>query len=198
MEIVYQSRQDPQACELAEQCVALAQHGDDPGLLQDAHRMLGESLFFHGQPVLARTHLEQGVALYDAQQGRVRAFSSGIEPGVICLSFLASTLWQLGYPDQALHRSNEALSLARESSHAYSLAFALNHASVLHGWRREVQLAQERAKAVNKLASEHNFIQFLHKERFWREVAWLRRSQMKTAESLSLRTYLLGEPLHQS
>jgi len=165
----------PQACELAEQCVALAQHGDDPGLLQDAHRMLGESLFFHGQPVLARTHLEQGVALYDAQQGRVRAFHSGIEPGVICLSFLASTLWQLGYPDQALYRSNEALSLAQESSHAYSLAFALNNASMLHGWRREVQLAQERAKAVHKLASEHGFIQFLHKERFWE--VWMLATQ---------------------
>src|SRR5262245_14135223 len=63
----------PQACELAEQCVALAQYGHDPALLQEAHRMLGESLFFHGQPVLARAHLEQGVALYDAQQGRVRA-----------------------------------------------------------------------------------------------------------------------------
>src|SRR5262249_4918851 len=32
-----------QACELAEQCVALAQPGDDPGLLQEAYRMLGES-----------------------------------------------------------------------------------------------------------------------------------------------------------
>jgi predicted ATPase len=148
-----------QACELAEQCVALAQHGDDPGLLQEAYRMLGESLFFQGQPVLARTYLEQGVALYDAQQGRVRAFSSGIEPGVICLCFLAATLWQLGYPEQALTRSHEALTQAQESSHAFSLGFALNYASLLHVWRREVQCAKERADAVITLANEHEFIQ---------------------------------------
>jgi len=172
----------PQACELAEQCVALAQHGPDPELLQDAHRMLGESLFFHGQPVLARTHLAQGIALYDAQQGRVRAFSSGIEPGVICLSFLASTLWQLGYPDQALTKSQEALTLAQESSHAYSLVFALNHTSVLYGWRREVQLAQERAKAVTKLASEHGFIQFLQKERFWKDWTLARQEPDESSE----------------
>jgi predicted ATPase/class 3 adenylate cyclase len=148
-----------QACELAEQCLALAQHGDDPGLLQEAYRMLGESLFFQGQPVLARTYLEQGVALYDAQQGRVRAFSSGMEPGVICLCFLAATLWQLGYPEQALTRSHEALTLARESSHAFSLGFALNYASLLHVWRREVQFAKERAEAVITLSNEHGFIQ---------------------------------------
>jgi predicted ATPase len=152
----------PQACELAEQCVALAQHGDDPGLLQEAYRMLGESLFFHGQPVLARTHLEQGVALYDAQQGRVRAFSIGMEPGVICLCFLAATLWQLGYQEQALIRSHEALTLAQESSHAFSLAFALNYASLLHVWRLEVQFAKERAEAVITLANEHGFTQPLN------------------------------------
>jgi predicted ATPase len=121
--------------------------------------MLGESLFFQGQPVLARTYLAQGVALYDAQQGRVRAFSSGIEPGVICLCFLAATLWQLGYPEQALTRSHEALTQAQESSHAFSLGFALNYASLLHVWRREVQCAKERADAVMTLANEHEFIQ---------------------------------------
>jgi len=148
-----------QACELAEQCVALAQQGDDPGLLQEAYRMLGESLFFQGQPVLARTYLAQGVALYDAQQGRVRAFSSGTEPGVICLCFLAATLWQLGYPEQALTRSHAALTLAQESLHAFSLGFALNYASLLHVWRREVHFAKERAEAVITLSHEHEFIQ---------------------------------------
>src|SRR5262249_43162152 len=150
-----------QACELAEQCVALAQHGDDPGMLQDAHRMLGESLFFHGQPVLARTHLERSIALYDAQQGRVRAFSRGTEPGVICLSFLASTLWQLGYPDQALHRSNEALAFAQESSHAYSLALALQNAALLHLALREAQRIQEIVENMMTLAYEHGFPQWI-------------------------------------
>jgi adenylate cyclase len=124
--------------------------------------MLGESLFFHGQLALARTHLEQGIALYDAQQGRVRAFSSGMEPGVICLSFLASTLWQLGYPEQALTKIHEALTLAQESSHTYSLGFALNYATLLHVWRREVEFAKERAEAVITLSNEHGFIHALN------------------------------------
>jgi predicted ATPase len=67
----------------------------------------------------------------------------------------------LGYPDQALTRSREALRLAQELSHAYSLGFALNYASMLHRWRREVQCAKEYAEAVITLSNEHGFIHAL-------------------------------------
>jgi len=94
-----------------------------------------------------------------------------MEPGVVCLCCAAWTLWILGYPDRALARINEALTLARKLSHPYSLGFALNYASVLHTWRREVQVAQERAEALISLASEYGFIQFSHVERFWQDWA---------------------------
>ena len=48
-----------------------------------------------------------------------------------CLSYAADPV-VLGYPDQALKRSQEALTLAQELSHPYSLAFALNFAAWLH------------------------------------------------------------------
>jgi tetratricopeptide (TPR) repeat protein len=158
-----------QARELAEQCFTLTQSVQDPVFLQEAHRMLGETLLFHGEPVMARWHLEQGLTLYDAKQGRSWTFSSGMDPGVFCLCCLAWTLWILGYPDSAMTKLSEALTLAQELSHAYSLVFALNQASVLYVWRREIQLAQERAKAVIRLASEYGFRQFKLKERFWQD-----------------------------
>jgi adenylate cyclase len=67
----------------------------------------------------------------------------------------------LGYPDRALTKIHEALALAQESSHAHSLGFALNYASMLHVWRREVQFAKERAEAVITLSNEHGFIHHL-------------------------------------
>ena len=48
-------------------------------------------------------------------------------PGCPALSNAASALWYLGYPDQALKRSHEALTLAQELSHPFSLAFALDY-----------------------------------------------------------------------
>src|SRR4030095_6554460 len=41
------------------------------------------------------------------------------------------------------------------------LGFALNYASLLHVWRREVQFAKERAEAVIMLSNEHGFIHAL-------------------------------------
>ena len=38
----------------------------------------------------------------------------------------------LGYPDQARQRINEALILAQELAHPFSLVFALNFAAALH------------------------------------------------------------------
>ena len=89
------------------------------------------------------------------------AFSRGTDPGVVCLSRGAWTLWMLGYADQALTMSHEALTLAQELSHASSLGFALYFAAVLRQCRREVQLVQEQAEAMIALSSEHGFVQWI-------------------------------------
>jgi class 3 adenylate cyclase/DNA-binding winged helix-turn-helix (wHTH) protein/tetratricopeptide (TPR) repeat protein len=149
------------AREVAEQCVTLAQRVQNPAFLLEAHRMFGQILFWRGEFVTTRRHLEQGIALYDAQQGYLRAFGSTVDPGVVCLSVLAWTLWMLGYPESALTKIREALTLAQELSHAYSLAFALNYAATLHGWRQEVAFAKERAEAVMTLSNEQGFIHSL-------------------------------------
>jgi hypothetical protein len=76
---------------------------------------------------------------------------------VRCRAHAALTLWWLGYSDQALHRSHEALTLAQEVAHPLSLAFALCFAAWLHQFRREERLAQEQAEAGIALATEHGF-----------------------------------------
>ena len=134
------------ARELAEQCFTLAQSMQDTVLLQAVPQRLGSIVFFHGEIVLARMHFEQGIPFYKAQPDHVRAVSGRMHPGVSCFSYLAWTLWLLGYLDQALHRSCKVLTLARASSYAYSLAVALHYAAVLCLARREARLAQELAE----------------------------------------------------
>ena len=56
----------------------------------------------------------------------------GVLPAVLQLG----TLWCLGYPDQARKRQ-EALTLAQELAHPFSLACALSSLPVVYQFRRE-------------------------------------------------------------
>jgi len=149
------------ARELGEQLLSLAQSAQDPALFLEAYVALGLTLFCLGELAPALAHLEQGIALYDPQQHRSHAFIYGQDPGMICLSWAALALWFLGYPDQALKRSHEALTLVRELSHPHSLAYALSFAAGVHQLRREGQAAQEQAEAVMALSSEQGFALWL-------------------------------------
>ena len=76
--------------------------------------------------------MEQGIALYDPQQHRSHGFLYGDDPGVCVPILCALALWFLGYPDQALQRSHEALTLARELAHpsAWLLPWSLPPMSI--------------------------------------------------------------------
>ena len=149
------------ARELAEQQLVLAQSIQDPVLLVEARFALGVTLFFLGEFIPAQKLLEYGVALYDPQQHHALAFLRGYDPGVATLSWAAHVWWYLGYPDQALTRSQEALVQARGLSHTYSLAFALGHNPWIHLYRREWQVAREQTEVVMTLCAEQGFAQVL-------------------------------------
>jgi predicted ATPase len=149
------------ARELAEQLYSLAQHVQDPSLLLEAHRVLGQTMFWLGEMAPARAHLEQGMALYDSKHHRSHAFVYGQDPGIACRSFAVMPIWVLGYPEQALQSIRESLILAQELTHPFSLAYALQLAAVLHQFRREAQTVQERAEALMTLSIEQGFPHWL-------------------------------------
>jgi predicted ATPase/class 3 adenylate cyclase len=145
------------ALELGEQCLRLAQRMDNPVRLLGAHQSIGITLFSLGELIQARAHLEQAIALYNPRKRHFHASRSGQDPGVACLTFSVWTLWALGYPDQALRKSLEAVILAQELSHPLSLAQASIAALRLHQYRREGQVVLERSEALITLSTEHKF-----------------------------------------
>jgi len=142
---------------LGEQLLTLAQQLQETSMLVEAHRALGVTLYYMGAVASGHTHCAQGIALYDAKQHRASAFLYGQDAGMVCSSQAAATLWILGYPDQALARSQEAVTLAQQIAHPFSLSFALSFAAVLHSFRREGHATQECAEAAIVLTTEHGF-----------------------------------------
>jgi predicted ATPase len=147
----------PTARELGEQLYRLAQHAAVPTHLLEAHDALGTTLFYLGEYAAAQTHFEQGLALADPTAQRAMALRHGEAPGVRCLAYEALTLWCLGYPMQAVRRSQEALALAQELAHPYSLAYAQHWATFLHHHRREAPAVQAQADALLTLATAQEF-----------------------------------------
>jgi predicted ATPase len=70
-------------------------------------------------------------------------------------------LWFLGYPDQALKKSQEAIALARDLSHPFSLTYALSCSPLLYQLRREARLAQEQAERAIAFSTEQRIPVFL-------------------------------------
>jgi class 3 adenylate cyclase/predicted ATPase len=145
------------ARELGETLLRLAQPADDPALAVIAHYALGITWLWLGVLPAARMHLEEGSTRYTPDQRRTPAFRMGFDLGVACRVYTAWTLWSLGYPDQALACVREALTLAHELSHPYSLAYAWCWAAIVSQFHRDVLAVHQQAEAAIALATAQGF-----------------------------------------
>jgi class 3 adenylate cyclase/predicted ATPase len=145
------------ARELADTLLRLTQHAEDPALTVLAHNTLGVTWFYLGALAAARPHLEAGIALYTPDQRHALEFRTGQDPGVSCRVHTAWTLWLLGYPEQAWARLHEALVLAHELSHPFTLAYARCMTAIGYQFRREVAAVNEQADAAVTLATAQGF-----------------------------------------
>ena len=140
---------------LAERMLRLAEGVQDQTLFMVGHAMLGNILFWLGDLVAGRAHLERSIGLYDLPQHRFLAFVYGDDPQVASLSFLAFTLWLNGSADSAVQRSGEALQLAAALDHPSVSALAHNLAAQLLLLRREGAAADLHAAQAAALAEAH-------------------------------------------
>jgi predicted ATPase/class 3 adenylate cyclase len=171
------------ARELGEQLYRLAQRMAEPTLLLEAHEVLGATLLFLGEYATARTHLEQGLTPTDLTAQRALALRYGEAAGVRCLAFMALTLWCLGYPAQALRRSQEALAQAQALAHPHSLAQAQHFAAYLHYRRREVPALQTQAEVLVTLATAQGIPVFAGYGTCW--LGWVLAVQGQGASGLA-------------
>lgn len=156
--VFYTARADHEAArELAEQCLRLAEKARDPDFLLEAHHALGVTLTGLAQFAPGLQHLDRVIGDYDPVRHGSIAFLYGQDPKVVCLSQAAWVLWICGFPDQALKRNEEALTLARTLSHPYSLAAALSFGAMVHQLCQDGPAARKCAEAAITLSTEKEF-----------------------------------------
>jgi predicted ATPase len=96
--------------------------------------------------------------MYDPQRHTsIPSRYGAYDAAVGCRVFLALVLWYLGYPDQSLRTIEEAVALARQLKHPYSLAAACFFSAWVHINRREPQPARDCGETCMRIASEEGF-----------------------------------------
>ena len=166
------------AREVGETLLRMAQRVYDPSLSVVAHYTLGATWLWLGALPAARMHLEEGITHYTPDQRRAPVFRIGQDLGVGCRVYAAWTLWLLGYPAQALAHIHDALALAHELSHPYSLAFAQAVGVYVYQFCRDIILAvHKHAEAAVALSTEQSFPLWTGAGMSWRGWALIMRDQ---------------------
>jgi len=148
------------AKEMGTELLRLAQKTREPQHLLWAHSHMANVSFHCGELLVAREHNEAALALYDRARD-AGARHTGIDVGVVDLSYGSWMLWHLGYADQALKMSQKARGLADALSHLDSVAFALGYQCTLRYLRAEIEAVQELAERQIVLCTEYGLTTFL-------------------------------------
>lgn len=139
---------------LVDECAGIANQIGEP-----------EMVFEHSAGAL-QFHLGAFQASYDwlekvvARSGRPDGFHAevfGVNTQVFCRAYMSHCLWHLGYPDRALAAAQASLRLARELSHPFSLAIALNYIAMLHQFRSEADAVLRITEESSRLCDDHGF-----------------------------------------
>jgi predicted ATPase len=162
MAVLYMVRAEFQtAAELGQQLLQLAQNLDDEGCVIEAHLSLGLILLYRGELAASRTHLEQAIAAYRPETHHALAYVYGDDPGVVCLTYVAIVLALQRHLDQARKRSQEAIALAKQVAHPFSLAMTLNFSARLYQCCQDVHTTLALAEETLALSAEHGFAHWI-------------------------------------
>ncbi len=113
--------------------------------------------FFLGRFDEARTHLLAAKSLDDPNQHRSLALRYGQDPGITARIFLARTLWILGEVEQVETLALEAIGMARELEHPYTLVFTLVFLSWIYSTLRNAKRTLELTDEAIAVSTQYSF-----------------------------------------
>jgi class 3 adenylate cyclase/predicted ATPase len=156
------------ALRMDEDLLRLSRQRNDPARLVLAHYSSGRTLMFTGNLSSSRSHLEKAIALYDAAAHGSVVDQAGVDPYANALAIMGSVLFCLGYPDQAMLRSNAAIAEAHKLGHQPSLAITLAFGARLLLLAGDNAALGERAAQLIAISTEQSFA-------YWRALGTIYR-----------------------
>jgi predicted ATPase len=141
---------------MAQQLLQRAEASDDAALLQSAFHTMALTEYHLGNAVFAREHLRNAIAQHRPQYS-LNPFA--VDTRVSDLSYQGWTLWDLGYPDQALRSADEAVAAA-EGLNPHSVVFAVSYRSELYQHKNDLDALEASAQQQLRITSEYGLVDF--------------------------------------
>lgn len=145
------------ACDLGEHLLSLAEREQNPDMLIRAHESIGSPYSFIGRFDEAKTHLLAAKGLYDPDRHRSQVLPYTQDPGITARIMLARTLWILGEVEEVEALLQEAVGMARELAHPFTLAFALATASWIYSHIRDASRTLVLAEEAVAISAKYSF-----------------------------------------
>jgi class 3 adenylate cyclase/predicted ATPase/type II secretory pathway predicted ATPase ExeA len=145
------------ACDLAEHLLSLAQREQNPDMLIRAHESVGSTYSFLGRFNEAKVHLLAAKSLYDPARHRLQALPYTQDPGITARVMLARALWILGQVDEVEALSREAIGMARELEHPFTLAFTLTTVAWTYSTLRDTEQTLHLTEEAIALSTKYSF-----------------------------------------
>jgi len=146
-----------QALLLAERLTHIAETSGSPTLLSIGFFCLGSYHYFQADFATALPGLEKAFEIAPPDDASYR-MRTGLDLRVLALSFASLSLWHLGYPERAWRRGEQAIALAGELGHPFTLAFARGlSGAVLAHYLRDAEAVRREAQGSYDLAVELGF-----------------------------------------
>ena len=139
----------------ADEMMAQAVRSGEPAYIMAAHHVSGVVREFIGDMVEASRLLERCRELHLPPQHLVYTAMYGQDPGMTARAMSSRPLWALGYPDRALERARETLTIARSQRQPLTLAFSQVVVQGIHLYRGEADSALAVGGEIAALCREY-------------------------------------------
>jgi tetratricopeptide (TPR) repeat protein len=147
-------------------------------MLVEGHYVYGAGKAFSGDLQTGVDHLERAIALHDPARHDHGRFRLGPNTGVVARTALGLIRWQCGEAERGLEWVEEALEVARQIDHPYSIAYALHHNGLLALYRGRFEETVERTRELAQVSEDNDYP-------VWRTLATV---------SAGVATCFLGDP----
>ncbi len=147
----------PQGAEHGRQLLELGEETGDLAILIDGHYVYGVGMAFSGDLATGLPHIDTAIRLHDPGLHHSMRFRLGPNTGVTARTASALILWQCGGLDRAVARLGEALDVAREMDHPYSIAYGIYHNGYLAFLRSRFEDCMQRAAELKVISEENEY-----------------------------------------